>query len=558
MRRLPDPPNSKSAWADPRYPDLGVPIRVLPLLILMPLLLQDAPAAKAPDKCSVSGAVVDSVTGEPLNKVAVRMWPIGRENAVSVSTTSDGTGKFALVELDPGSYYLRADRSGYVEMVYGARHPDGNGTIIRLDAGQAVNDIRVQLMPGGVIGGTVRDSDGEPIEGAQVELRQVAFGNRGKPQMERTRSAQSDDRGEYRFHGLPSGKYYVSAGENGSNWGEVDHSAAPRPADISVTTFYPGTPDASAASPIQVGTGKRITGVDLTLVKTHAVCISGQVAMPAAAGRVILSLDTANSTDVLGRTTSPRNAAGDFQFCRVPSGSYVLQAFAGSLSARAPILVGSVDVKDVRLIPVPGAEIQGRVVTEGPEKIDLGNIMVQIEQEGRNLVSVPAIALRNGAFTLKDQRPGQYDVRIKFPPPGYYVKSVRSNETDILADGLTIVGPGMVPLEVMLSGDGSGVRGMVRDKDQQLVAGATVLVVPDQRSRQDLYQQITTDQSGRYEFSSLAPGKYKVFAWDDVAPNAWYDPDFLKDYEKQAEAADLSPKTKANIDLHIGIPPEAR
>jgi len=138
------------------------------------------------------------------------------------------------------------------------------------------------------------------------------------------------------------------------------------------------------------------------------------------------------------------------------------------------------------------------------------------------------------------------------PPPGHYVKSVRSNETDILADGLTIVGPGMAPLEVMLSGDGSGVRGMVRDKDQRLVAGATVLVVPDQRSRQDLYQQITTDQSGRYEFSSLAPGKHKVFAWDDVAPNAWYDPGFLKDYEKQAEAADLSPKTKANIDLRIG------
>jgi hypothetical protein len=33
---------------------------------------------------------------------------------------------------------------------------------------------------------------------------------------------------------------------------------------------------------------------------------------------------------------------------------------------------------------------------------------------------------------------------------------------------------------------------------------------------------------------TVPPGSYKLFAWDDVEPGIWWDPDFLKNYEDKA------------------------
>ena len=32
-----------------------------------------------------------------------------------------------------------------------------------------------------------------------------------------------------------------------------------------------------------------------------------------------------------------------------------------------------------------------------------------------------------------------------------------------------------------------------------------------------------------------APGEYLLFAWEDVEPGIWHDPDFLKNYEGKGE-----------------------
>src|ERR1035441_5766757 len=86
---------------------------------MSPLLLlglfppcQSEPSAK----CSLSGTVVDSVTGEPLNKVDLRLEPLNREATPVAVTTSDGDGRFEIVDLNQGDYRLIGNRSGYFEM----------------------------------------------------------------------------------------------------------------------------------------------------------------------------------------------------------------------------------------------------------------------------------------------------------------------------------------------------------------------------------------------------------------------------------------------------------
>jgi hypothetical protein len=139
-----------------------------------------------------------------------------------------------------------------------------------------------------------------------------------------------------------------------------------------------------------------------------------------------------------------------------------------------------------------------------------------------------------------------------------YVKSVRAGEIDVLSDGLTVTGAGTVEIEIVMASDGGGAQGVVLDKDQQPVAGATILLAPDRRSRQDLFKSTTSDQNGHYEFTDVTPGDYKLFAWDDVEPEAWNDPDFLKDYEKQGEKETLEPKARSTVNLHLATAPDMR
>src|ERR1022692_3315711 len=258
-----------------------------PVLILaMFLPLQNQPLVK----CSLSGTVVNSVTGEPLNKVDLRLEPLNRQATHVAVTKSDGEGRFALVDLDPGSYRLIGSRSGYFEMSYGARRPDSDGSVVRLESGQFLRPIRncsvvrlesgqfliglnFKLTPSAVISGTVRDSDGEPLEGAHVILANLTH-RYGRPQVEGCDSTDTDDRGEYRFRGLAAGKYYIGVEPKSHGWDRVDHSVSAGPLETSVPTVYPGVSDIGTATPIEVSAGSRVTGIDVTLLRSRVFRVS--------------------------------------------------------------------------------------------------------------------------------------------------------------------------------------------------------------------------------------------------------------------------------------------
>jgi hypothetical protein len=68
------------------------------------------------------------------------------------------------VDRDPGSYRLIGERSGYLETAYGAHGSGGDGSILRLEPGQNLNNLKFKLAPSAVIAGTVRDSDQETMD----------------------------------------------------------------------------------------------------------------------------------------------------------------------------------------------------------------------------------------------------------------------------------------------------------------------------------------------------------------------------------------------------------
>src|SRR4051794_21583230 len=79
------------------------------LLVAVVLALCAAGQDK-PKAGHVSGTVVDAQSGDPIAKALV---VIGREG-FQVGAWSDAAGKFALTEVEPGSYSIDVQRRGYV------------------------------------------------------------------------------------------------------------------------------------------------------------------------------------------------------------------------------------------------------------------------------------------------------------------------------------------------------------------------------------------------------------------------------------------------------------
>jgi len=528
---------------------------MLPLLMIaLYIPWQSQPA----ERCSLSGTVVSSVTGEPLNKVELRLEPLDRRATHVSVTRSDAQGRFALVEIDPGSYHLKGRRNGYLEMSYGARTPHGDGSLVRLESGQALNGLTLKLTPGAVIAGTVRDSDGEPIENAHVTLARFTHAY-GGPRMEAYDSTDTDDRGEYRFPGLAAGKYYAGVEPQSNGWNQVDHTPNGAPVEVGVPTFYPGVTDVTLAAPIEVPAGRSVTGVDLTLIRSRVFRVSGRVVNAPAAARLAVSLNDSKNSAMKDYSlrTSTKNAAGDFEFREVPPGSYDVTVEDQTLRGRASVAVVASDLEGVRVVLSPGAEIKFRIGKEGSDKPVLTGLDFFLTVNGRNGFSPGP--LDGDQSTVHNVPPDHYAVKIGGSLlRELYIKTARAGDTDVLADGLTVTGPGTIGIDVAMAADGGAAQGIVRNKDQQPVAGATILLAPDKRSRVDLYRSITSDQNGHYEFAAIAPGNYTLFAWEDVEPDAWNDPDFLKDYEKQGEKKALDPGARATVDLHSAIHPDGQ
>jgi hypothetical protein len=57
------------------------------------------------------------------------------------------------------------------------------------------------------------------------------------------------------------------------------------------------------------------------------------------------------------------------------------------------------------------------------------------------------------------------------------IKSIHVGSTDVLRGGLTVSGAGKISLEIVLAPDGGQIDGVVLDKDDKPMAGATVILV---------------------------------------------------------------------------------
>src|SRR5260370_21247414 len=386
----------------------------------------------------------------------------------------------------------------------------------------------------------------------------------GRKQLSFAGGGSTDDLGDYRIFGVAPGKYFLSATANNQTFAFAqDRSAAPPPDEDYVLTYYPGTADVATAAQLDVTPGGQLRDIMLRLSKAHTVHVKGHVAYSLPGRQRVMVYLLARTSGMAGPPRPTQvDTKGDFDIRGVAPGSYSLTAVINdgskSYQARAPIDVGGTNIEKANLTIGPGIEVTGHVRIEGTETADLSNLrlILQARETGGIMFGgfSPARLDDARAFKLQDVSPGLFNLMVTGLPSGFYVKSARSEQTDVLASGLnTEVPPG--PLEVRLSPNAAQVTGSVQNPNTNSPApGATVVLIPQEKERKDqqsYYKQVSSDQNGAFTFKDVVPGEYKVFAWEDVEAGAYMDPDYMKPIDSKGEPLTLRANDQKSLPLTL-------
>ena len=403
-----------------------------------PQTARDATTRPAVGTAMITGTLVsDDASPRPIRRGLITLS--SAEIRASRSTSTDDDGRFAFPGLPAGRYTLSASKPAYASSYYGAPESwRGPGSPITLEDGQR-QDVKMRILHGGVLAGTILDSSGRPQSGVRVvPLRFRNVGGERQAQYAAVLGFNlqgTDDLGAFRIYGLPPGEYAIGASLPSINSSEIRQITAaeiqwaqqllqhpgqatagggaamtsappPGPAMGYAPVFYPGTSDPAAAGIISLGPSEERTGIDFALRWVPTARIDGTVVDQEGrpASGVQLNLVAKTSIPLIfpiggaGRSDN----SGKFSFQGVTPGDYTIVAQsvgraggpppvpdpAGrggaapppqrTMWARETLAVTGTDLTGLSLRLQAGLTVSGRVAFEGdtPPPADLSRVRV--------------------------------------------------------------------------------------------------------------------------------------------------------------------------------------
>lgn len=253
---------------------------------------------------TVGGRVTDAA-GRPIPYAEVSMADPRRRWEGEESVLSDAQGTYLLTGVRPGTYELRVTAPGFAPIV----GEEECRIVVPPDATPVVRDVR--LTQGATLSGLVRSPEGQPVPGAQVEVRAAAAGDlRGRV---RDLVTFTDGSGAYRLAGVPAA------------------------IDVTVTASHDAWVP-STHGPLRLGEGQR---QDLTLVLKAGAVLDGRVVdargRPVGEARVrwghvgpenedrVNPGDSFRADEALGARVALTDADGRFRLVRLEPGRTLLK-----------------------------------------------------------------------------------------------------------------------------------------------------------------------------------------------------------------------------------------
>jgi hypothetical protein len=481
---------------------------------------------------SVSGQVINAMTGQPIVRALVKL------NDRGVLTDHDGKFRFdqvsgdgANVEVSKPGFYASVDPS------------DGAGVYLR--AAQMSVPLVLRMYPEALLIGTVTGPDGSPIPHIPVSAERSVFYENGH-RWNAVDTVVTDARGNFRLT-VSSGDYRL------------------------VTRFVPrGAADGEAVLPVRVPDGSSSNGSGVIRVhsgeeqhfdlrpavrRTHTV----RATMETRSERGFPNITARSSDGSTIQANVMRSGASGETRIELPSGTYTLNAVMngpdGIEQAETRVTVGDQDVTGVVFRFSPIAAVPVEMLIDDAATSD--NSQPNLQQFGLMLQNSQSDSERgDGTVGLATQRdhsfafsvpPGSYRLEARSGGGEWYVKSASFGATDLLTQDLVVgVGAGGAPIRVTISNQTASLQGMV--KMNGAAADCWVYLVPTSPSAEMVFTSRSNVEGG-YTFTHLPPGSYQAIAFERRHSVDYRDPAAFAGLSTHVRSITVNVGEKPSLDL---------
>jgi hypothetical protein len=396
---------------------------------------------------------------------------------------------------------------------------------------QQTENLTFRWYPPAAISGSIRDSNGETVERALVQLiraRVVA----GRRILGTWGWQWTNDLGQYRFAPLPAGTYFLCV--TGEPW----YSARARPLTPTekslayIPMYYTNSADAAHANPIELQTGDQSQADFVLNTAPGSAVVVKYDAKPGLKGMVSLITDGLGGTQSFQRQEPIRGGMQRIE--GVPPGRYLLRV-AGTvgttdLSARQIVEVNGSDIEaELTLRPAP--TVSGTVRLKNPSAKPRGSILVSLVNDTTGPSQSTAVQ-PEGSFSFPSVVVGSYRVAIR-GTDGYFAFEIRPTSKTEMRDGVIDLMDGDSVTMIITASDEVGrIKGFAISGEQQ-VAGSIVILAPVGSTDKFLHRGFLTDSDGSFDLEHVPAGKYLLFATSDTGLE-YTNPNALKPYLLEA------------------------
>ena len=417
-----------------------------------------------------------------------------------------------------------------------ASPPAATSVTIELQPQESVGGFVFTLIPGGVISGRVFDSMGNPLVNASLTALTLSYED-GHRVLRPGTSSTSDDRGNFRLFGLRPGEYYVRAEQRPSTTVSSEI----------VRVYFPGVLGLIDAAPIVVSESGESPGANFSIPSGGTVKISGTVNgpanMPGSNTQFYLwHVDTEQLEDPT--TVSIPNTANEriaplensnfevfppavhpccLRFRQCEAAILLRQRHAGCGDSRT---TGMCRLRCTRNGFEGTPDAGGRFAGSATD--------LPASREGHRIAPLMNLINTNtdGTFTISQVPEARYSITQSAADS--CIVDIHQGGKSVYDDGF-IGGTDAQPIDVILSKQCGTVQVQIVDDRKQPVLNAFVSLVPAMEHRRNplLYRRSIFDvAASKYPpINLIPPGEYKMFAWDNIPPNAELNAAFLTKFE---------------------------
>jgi hypothetical protein len=480
---------------------------------------------------SVSGQVINAVTGQPVARALVRL------NERSVLTDHDG--KFEFDQNTTATGTVMIVKPGFSSGI------DSEPANTFLQAGQLAAPLRLLLYPEALLTGTVLGPDGDPLPEIPVNVRRTLYDEMGRRTVN-ARHTQTDSHGNFRLS-VAAGSYRL----------ETQYIPKDRLTGLAVLPVtVPAETSSNRLDEIRIHSGEE-QHFDLRPAVLHTrkvtVTVDASEQMMGFARLTARSHD--GSTLQIGGSLHANSGETSLE---LPHGTYTLLARRNNANApeeaEATITVPDHDISGVsfHFSPIPSIPVEmvidsfstsDNAVPSLPQlNLVLENDQPNFDQEGS---AVRLTAEENHTFRFLAS-PGSYHL-LAIGSGGWYVKSAGNGASDVLQQGLVVApGSGGTPLRVMVSNQTGSLQGTVNLNG---VPSACWVYLISTTPSAEPFLTVHSNPEGVFTDSRLPPGSYEAIAFESRHSVNFRDPDVLAAFASRVRSITIEAGDKATLDL---------